>query len=140
MGEISFFHFFSVSVKRHAYTRQYIGVRNIFSGGGVLSPHCGDLMNMNGLQNIKTMIYKIRGYQVMLDADLAKIYQVETKRLNEAVKRNIGRFPSEFMFQLTKDEYENLMSQIATSSFHIPPLRSQFVTSKNHIRLGLIGT
>jgi hypothetical protein len=55
---------------------------------------------------------------------LAEIYQVETKRLNEAVKRNIGRFPPEFMFQLTKDEYENLMSHFATSS-----LRSQNVTS-----------
>jgi hypothetical protein len=61
------------------------------------------------------MIYKIRGYQVMLDADLAKIYQVETKRLNEAVKRNIGRFPPEFMFQLTKDEYDNLRSQFVIS-------------------------
>jgi len=54
------------------------------------------------------MIYEIRGYQVMLDADLAKIYQVETRRLNEAVKRNKGRFPSEFMFQLTQIEYDNL--------------------------------
>jgi hypothetical protein len=63
------------------------------------------------------MIYEIRGCQVMLDADLAKIYQVETHRLNEAVKRNIDRFPPEFMFQLTKTEYENLMSQFATSSW-----------------------
>jgi len=53
----------------------------------------------------------------MLDADLAEIYQVETKRLNEAVKRNIDRFPSEFMFQLTKAEYDNLKSQFATSSW-----------------------
>jgi len=74
---------------------------------------------------IQDMIYEIRGYQVMLDADLAKIYQVETKRLNEAVRRNKGRFPSEFMFQLTQIEYDNLRSQIATSS-----LRSQIVTSK----------
>jgi hypothetical protein len=74
-------------------------------------------MNMDGLQNIKSMIYKIRGYQVMLDADLAKIYQVETRRLNEAVKRNIGRFPPEFMFQLTQAEYDNLKSQFVTSSW-----------------------
>ena len=79
---------------------------------------------MNELKNIKSMIFEIRGYQIMLDADLARIYHVETKRLNEAVKRNIGRFPPEFMFQLTKDECENLKSQFATSS-----LRSQFVTS-----------
>ena len=52
----------------------------------------------------------------MLDSDLAGFYGVETKRLNEQVKRNIERFPKEFMFQLRKDEYENLMSQIATSS------------------------
>jgi phage regulator Rha-like protein len=72
---------------------------------------------MNELQKIKAMIYTIRGYQVMLDADLARIYQVETKRLNEAVKRNIDRFPPEFMFQLTKTEYDDLKSQIATSSW-----------------------
>jgi len=53
----------------------------------------------------------------MLDADLANIYQVETRRLNEAVKRNIDRFPPEFMFQLTQAEYDNLMSHFATSSW-----------------------
>jgi phage regulator Rha-like protein len=79
---------------------------------------------MNNLKKIKAMIYEIRGYQVMLDEDLAKIYQVETKRLNEAVKRNLDRFPPEFMFQLTLTEYDNLKSQIATSN-----LKSQFVTS-----------
>ncbi len=63
------------------------------------------------------MIYEIRGCQVMLDEDLAEIYQVETRRLNEAVKRNINRFPPEFMFQLTQTEYDNLMSQFATSSW-----------------------
>ena len=63
------------------------------------------------------MIYEVRGYQVMLDADLAEIYQVETKRLNEAVKRNKDRFPPEFMFQLTQTEYDNLKSQFATSSW-----------------------
>jgi len=66
---------------------------------------------------IQNLIYKIRGYHVMLDEDLAKIYQVETKRLNEAVKRNNNRFPSEFMFQLTQAEYDNLKSQFATSSW-----------------------
>ena len=71
---------------------------------------------MDNLQNIKSMIFKIRRCQVMLDADLAEIYQVETKRLNEAVKRNIDRFPSEFMFQLTQAEYDNLRSQFATSN------------------------
>jgi phage regulator Rha-like protein len=84
---------------------------------------------MDKLQNIKSIIYKIRGYQIMLDADLAKIYQVETRRLNEAVKRNIDRFPPEFMFRLTKDEYDNLMSQFATSKDKYDNLKSQIVTS-----------
>jgi len=66
--------------------------------------------------SIKNMIYLIRNQQVMMDSDLAILYQVETGRLNEAVKRNISRFPERFRFQLTKDEYENLISQIATSS------------------------
>ena len=71
----------------------------------------------NELQKIKTLIFEVRGRQIMLDEDLAKIYQVETKRLNEAVKRNIDRFPPEFMFQLLKEEYENLKSHFATSSW-----------------------
>jgi hypothetical protein len=72
---------------------------------------------MHGLLPYNIMIFEIRGYQVMLDADLAGIYQVETKVLNQAVKRNRDRFPPEFMFQLTKDEYENLRSQIVTSKY-----------------------
>ena len=65
---------------------------------------------------IQDMIYEIRGYNVMLDSDLAQLYGVEIKRLNESVKRNIKRFPSEFMFQLTDEEWKNLRSQIATFS------------------------
>jgi hypothetical protein len=60
-------------------------------------------------------IYLIRGKKVMLDRDLSELYQVETKRLKEQVKRNIGRFPEDFMFELTKEEFENWRSQIATS-------------------------
>ncbi|MBQ3383235.1 MAG: ORF6N domain-containing protein [Bacteroidales bacterium] len=63
------------------------------------------------------MILNIRGQQVMLDKDLATLYGVETKRLKEQVSRNIERFPSDFMFQLTKEESSNLRSQIATSSW-----------------------
>lgn len=66
--------------------------------------------------NITDIIYTIRGKQVMLDSNLASLYQVTTKRLNEQVSRNKNRFPAEFMFRLTKDEYENLRSQFATSS------------------------
>ena len=64
--------------------------------------------------DIRNMIYTVRNQQVMLDNDLAKLYQVETKRLNEAVKRNIARFPEEFRFQLNEEETEFLRSQIAT--------------------------
>lgn len=60
-------------------------------------------------------IYYIRGQKVMLDKDLAEMYGVETKRLKEAVKRNIERFPDDFMFQLTENEFASLRSQIATS-------------------------
>lgn len=67
---------------------------------------------------IKNLIYHLRGKAVMLDNDLAKLYQVPTGRLNEAVKRNIKRFPDDFMFQLTKEEYTSLKSQIAISSSH----------------------
>jgi hypothetical protein len=66
---------------------------------------------------VMNKIYLIRGQKVMLDNDLAELYEVETRRLNEQVKRNIDRFPEDFMFQLTKDEFEILKSQIATSSW-----------------------
>ena len=62
-------------------------------------------------------IHFIRGNKVMLDSDLADLYDEETRRLNEQIKRNIERFPSDFMFQLTENEFENLKSQFATSSW-----------------------
>lgn len=65
---------------------------------------------------IKNLIYVIRGQQVMLDSDLAMLYQVETKVFNQAVKRNIERFPEKFRFQLTKEEYDSLRSQFVTSN------------------------
>ena len=71
---------------------------------------------MNSLVEVKNLIYEIRGYKVMLDSDLANLYEVPTKRLNEAVKRNIARFPKHYMFQLTNEEFESLRSQIATSN------------------------
>ena len=66
--------------------------------------------------NIKNLIYTIRGKQVMLDNDVAMLYHYETKKINQAVKRNIERFPEKFCFQLTEEEMENLRSQIVTSS------------------------
>ncbi len=69
------------------------------------------------LQIIQNKIYEIRGLRVMLDFDLAEMYEVETRVLNQAVKRNSRRFPSEFMFQISKPEFENLISQFVTSSW-----------------------
>lgn len=66
--------------------------------------------------DIRSLVYVIRGQQIMLDSDLAFLYQVETGALNRAMKRNIGRFPEDFCFRLTKDEYENLKCQIGISS------------------------
>jgi hypothetical protein len=67
-------------------------------------------------ERIEQTIFVIRGHNVMLDSDLAQLYGVTVGRLNEAVKRNEDRFPSDFMFQLTKPEFEHLKSQIAISS------------------------
>ena len=67
--------------------------------------------------DIRPMIRVIRGLYVLLDSDLSALYGVETRRLNEQVKRNIARFPEDFMFQLSKAELDNLMSQNATSSW-----------------------
>ena len=70
----------------------------------------------NELLPIQNMIYEVRRQKVMLDSDLAKLYEIETKVLNRAVKRNIDRFPNIFMFQLTEDEYRSLRCQIGTSN------------------------
>jgi hypothetical protein len=85
----------------------------------------GDLRRIN----IESMIHVIRGQQVMLDSNLAMLYGVETKRLNEQVKRNINRFPEDFMFQLTKEEASRLRSQIVTSN-NEGASRSQIATIK----------
>lgn len=67
-------------------------------------------------RSIDALIQTIRGQKVLLDADLARLYGVTTKRLNEAIKRNAGRFPKDFLFRLTSSEWRNLKSQFATSS------------------------
>ncbi len=67
--------------------------------------------------NILSKIYFIRGQKVMLDRDLAELYDVETKRLKESVRRNMERFPDDFMFELSSEEFENLRSQFASSSW-----------------------
>jgi len=72
-------------------------------------------MEENKVMPIQSMIYEIRGQRVMLDSDLAQLYGVPTHRLNEAVKHNLKRFPDDFMFQLTLDEWKDLISQFAIS-------------------------
>ncbi len=79
---------------------------------------------MQIIQSIQNRIYEIRGEKVMLDSDLAALYEVETRVLNQAVKRNIKRFPKDFMFQLTKEEFGVLRSQIETLE---KPMSSQIV-------------
>ena len=74
------------------------------------------MKNLINPEEIFNKIYFIRGQKVMLDRDLAQLYGVETKRLKEQVKRNIKRFPRDFMIELTKEEFENWRSQIATSN------------------------
>jgi hypothetical protein len=83
-----------------------------------------DSASLQPLENIENLIHVIRGKQVMLDRDLARLYGVETGRLNEQVKRNIERFPEDFMFQLNKDEFENWKSHFAISNSDSS--RSQF--------------
>ena len=83
---------------------------------------------------IKNKIYTIRGMQVMLDSDLAELYGVETRVLNQAVKRNIERFPKEFMFQLIDDKSDNLISQIViSSSGHGGRRKNQFVFTEQGV-------
>ena len=85
-------------------------------------------VQLQQLENIENLIRFIRGKQVMLDRDLARLYGVEARALNQAVQRNIERFPEDFMFQLTKEEFENLKSQIVISSEN-EILKSQNVIS-----------
>ncbi len=79
---------------------------------------------MQVIQSIQNRIYEIRGERVMLDRDLASLYEIETKVLNQAVKRHLKRFPSDFMFQLTKDEFESIEIQSGSADSS----RSQIVT------------
>jgi len=78
------------------------------------------VIKMNSLITIENKIYTIRDKQVMLDEELAKLYHIETRVFNQAVKRNIKRFPQSFRFQLSEDEYQNLISQFVTSSLSSP--------------------
>lgn len=85
-------------------------------------------------QKIKSKIYEIRGQKVMLDYDLSELYQVLTKNLNLSVKRNLKRFPPDFMFQLTLDEWETMRSQFATASNNTVGMRLQIETASQKKR------
>lgn len=81
---------------------------------------------------ITSKIYEIRGIKVMLDRDLAVLYQVETRTLNQLVKRNLNRFPIDFMFQLTKEEFQNWKSQIVISNSEKMGLRKRPLVFTEH--------
>ena len=80
-------------------------------------------------ENLAKLVFLIRGEKVLLDSDLADLYGVATKALNQAVKRNLDRFPADFMFQLTPEEWEGMRSQIVTAYPENDPMRSQTVTA-----------
>ena len=84
---------------------------------------------MKIIKSIQNRIYEIRGERVMMDKDIASLYEIEVRMLNQAVKRNIKRFPKDFMFQLTREEFEELKFQIETLESN-DSSRSQFVTLK----------
>ena len=89
---------------------------------------------MRIIKSIQNRIYEIRGERVLLDFDLAALYEVPTKVLNQAVKRNIKRFPKDFMFRLTSEEWQEMWSQSVTTSEEQISLRSQFVTASQSKR------
>ena len=98
-------------------------------------------MNNNAIisqKDIENLIYTVRGKQVMVDKDLAALYQVETKILNKAVKRNIERFPETFCFQLDDEESETLRFQIGTSSFQLPFQSVESRTKQENARYSVL--
>ncbi|AOO64321.1 DNA-binding domain-containing protein [Sulfurospirillum halorespirans DSM 13726] len=89
-------------------------------------------------ERIEKNIYTVRGIEVMLDSDLANIYNVETKRINEAVKRNPKKFPDDLMFQLTQEEFENLRSQVATTNFTMTRILPKVFTEQGIYMLATV--
>ena len=89
---------------------------------------------MEIMKSIQNRIYELRGERVMLDFDLAALYQVETKVLNQAVKRHIKRFPDDFMFRLTNNEWQGIRVHSVTALETNTSMRSQFVTASQNTR------
>jgi hypothetical protein len=94
-----------------------------------------NLANLIPQERIEKKIYLLRGQKVMLDRDLAALYKVKTMRLNEQVKRNIKRFPSDFMFQLTKKEMNSLISQIAISKGRGGTRKAPYAFTENGVAM-----
>jgi hypothetical protein len=88
-------------------------------------------------ENLARLVVAVRGEKVLLDADLADLYGVATKALNQAVKRNLERSPADFMFQLTPEEWQRMRSQTGTSTAGSTPMRSQPVTASRR-KLGAL--
>ncbi len=82
------------------------------------------------IDRITNKIYSLRKHQVLLDKDLAELYGVETRQLVQAVKRNIKRFPDDFMFQLSGEEFKNLRSQIVSSGWEVDDIRLMHLPNK----------
>lgn len=93
------------------------------------------MANLIPQERIEKKIYLLRGQKVMLDRDLAALYKVKTMRLNEQVKRNIKRFPSDFMFQLTKKEMNSLISQIAISKGRGGTRKAPYAFTENGVAM-----
>lgn len=91
--------------------------------------------NENEILKIENMIYMIRGQRVMLDSDLANLYGVETKALNQAVKRNLDRFPSDFVFQLDESESDTLRSQFVTAKHDLKRRFFPYVFTENGVAM-----
>ena len=109
----------------------YIMINNLKQGCVVMEENKLEVKNESSIENIKTLIYTIRGKQVMLDSDVAMLYHYTTKRINETVSRNKKRFPKIFCFQLNTNEYEMIKSQFMTTEQNNNTdfsLRSQFAT------------
>ena len=88
---------------------------------------------MDKVVEIQNRIYDVRGVKVMFDFDLALLYKIETRVLNQAVKRNLNRFPEDFMFQLTYFEWEQMSSQFVTTSFKRPKSAAPFVFTEHGV-------
>lgn len=90
-------------------------------------------MYMDKVVEIQNRIYEVRGVKVMFDFDLAMLYKIETRVLNQAVKRNLGRFPEDFMFQLSVFEWEQMSSQIVTTSFKRPKIAIPYAFTEHGV-------